>query len=88
MRRMSQKVPTAVKALGAIVAVLVLGIGVLVLLPAEARSHTVAIRNQYISGRITLEDAQRELGSEVDTSAWPGMKAEWQRQHSADEARP
>jgi hypothetical protein len=84
MRGMSQKVPTTVKALGMIIAAILLGVCVLLLIPAEARSHTAAIRNQYIIGRITLEDAQRELGNAVDTSGWPEMKAEWQRSHNAD----
>jgi hypothetical protein len=48
------------------------------LIPHEARSYKAAIRNQYISGRITLEEARREVGDTVDTDDWPRLKAEWQ----------
>lgn len=41
---MDQKVPTAVKVLGAIVAVILLGFCGLLLIPAEARSHIAMIR--------------------------------------------
>jgi len=63
-------VATAVFAGGALV--------VFLFMPAEARSHTAAVRNQYLNGDITLEDARREVGDIVDTQEWEKLKAEWQ----------
>jgi hypothetical protein len=47
------------------------------LIPHEARSHTAAVRSQYINGSLTLEEARREVGDMVDTEDWPRLKAEW-----------
>jgi hypothetical protein len=60
---------------------LALAIGALfscLLIPAETRSWKAAGRNQYISGRITLEEARREVGDMVDTQEWEKLKADWQ----------
>jgi hypothetical protein len=58
---------------------LVVTVGALIaylLIPCEARSHTAAVRNQYLNGSLILEEARREVGDMVDD--WPRLKAEWQ----------
>jgi hypothetical protein len=51
------------------------------LIPAVAYSPVAAARNQYIAGKITLQEAQRRVGEDVDTSDWPAMKADWERRN-------
>jgi hypothetical protein len=51
------------------------------LTPAVAFSPVAAARNQYIAGHITLQEARRRVGEDVDASDWPAMKARWEARH-------